>query len=105
MKKSRKDYEERAGKPVLTEIKELDRFYSAEGYHQKYYLQNRPGIVEEVRGMYPNFTSFIDSTTAARLNGYVSGKGDMEAFEKDISQISLSEKTEARIRELLDIIW
>ncbi|RQD71367.1 MAG: peptide-methionine (S)-S-oxide reductase [Tindallia sp. MSAO_Bac2] len=105
IEKSRKAYEEKVGKTVLTEIKTLDRFYSAEGYHQKYYLQNRPGIVEEVRGMYPDFTSFVDSTTAARLNGYVSGKGNMEAFEEDIAKINLSEETETKIRELLDIIW
>ncbi len=105
IEKSREAYEAKTGRSVMTEIKALDRFYSAEGYHQKYYLQNRPGIVEEVRGMYPDFTSFVDSTTAARLNGYVSGKGNMEEFERDINKMNLPEKTEKNLRDLLDMIW
>ncbi|SFH90376.1 peptide-methionine (S)-S-oxide reductase [Tindallia magadiensis] len=105
IERSRQAYEEKSGKSVLTEIKKLDKFYSAEGYHQKYYLQNRPGIVEEVRGMYSEFNHFVDSTTAARLNGYVAGKGTMEDFEQDIAKINLSEETEQRIRELLEILW
>ncbi|MDE1822918.1 MAG: peptide-methionine (S)-S-oxide reductase MsrA [Candidatus Micrarchaeota archaeon] len=29
------------GKPIVTEIKKLDQFYPAEGYHKKYYDKNK----------------------------------------------------------------
>lgn len=103
--KSREAYEIRTGRSVVTEVAALNHFYSAEGYHQKYYLQNRPGIGEEVRSMYPDFTSFVDSTTAARLNGYIAGKGNREDFEREIKKINLSQKSEKQLRDLLEMIW
>lgn len=36
IKKIQKDYD----KPIVTEVKKLDRFYPAEEYHQKYYSRN-----------------------------------------------------------------
>ncbi len=55
--------------------------------------------------MYPDFESFVNSTTAARLNGYVVSMGNMEEFEKDVAKMNLPEDTEKKLRELMDTIW
>jgi peptide-methionine (S)-S-oxide reductase len=62
-----------SGRRVYTEIIPLSQFHLAEEHHQKYYLQQVPEFMEELSAIYPNFADFIDSTAAARINGYVGG--------------------------------
>ena len=75
--------------PVETDILPLTTFYLAEDYHQKYRLQNTP-LMGELRMIYPD-TGWIDSTAAAKLNGYLSGYGIAETFAADVTQFGLSE--------------
>lgn len=70
---SKQRIEAQLGKKVYTEILPLERFYLAEDHHQKYYLRNSPELVAELRAIYPNEADWIDSTAAARLNGYAGG--------------------------------
>jgi hypothetical protein len=67
----------------------LTQFYLAEDYHQKYRLQNTT-LLEEVKTIYPHMRDWVDSTAAARLNGYLSGYGIAETFATDIEQLGLS---------------
>lgn len=65
--------EARLGKKVYTEIKPAGTFWWAEDYHQKYYLQSSSGLSRELRAKYPDFKDFVNSTEAARANGYAGG--------------------------------
>jgi peptide-methionine (S)-S-oxide reductase len=65
--------EARLGKKVYTEIKPAGTFTWAEDYHQKYYLQSSSGLMRELRAKYPDFRDLVNSTEAARANGYAGG--------------------------------
>lgn len=79
--------------PVTTSIEPLRRFYLAEGYHQKYRLRGRHDLYAEFRSMYPEESDFIDSTAAARVNGWLDGYGTAEQVEAALPELGLSEAT------------
>ncbi|SHK58724.1 peptide-methionine (S)-S-oxide reductase [Desulforamulus aeronauticus DSM 10349] len=83
---------ERLGKKIYTEINPYEHFYLAEDYHQKYYLQLKRDLVKEYALFYPNTIDFINSTSAARVNGYVRGAGTITSLIKEIESLGLSEK-------------
>ena len=68
---------------LATEVLPLETFYYAEDYHQKYILQRHKGLIKTFRDVYPEFKAFIDSTSAARLNGFAAGSGSLELFEEE----------------------
>jgi peptide-methionine (S)-S-oxide reductase len=84
---------------IYTDIEPLSEFYLAEDYHQKYYLRGVGLLMEELKAMYPQEPQFVDSTTAARLNGYVGGFGTLEQLEGELESFGLSEQAEKYIRE------
>jgi peptide-methionine (S)-S-oxide reductase len=92
--------EEQAGRPVMTEIQPYETFYSAEDYHQKYYLQNRRDIFDALKRRYVDFDAFIDSTTAARLNGFVAGHGTQEQVEAALEALQLEESIDRQLRRM-----
>ncbi len=87
--RSKKEVMAITDEPVETMILPLTKFYLAEDYHQKYRLQNTI-LMREVKTIYPNKYNWIDSTAAARLNGYLSGYGIAETFATDIKRLGLS---------------
>ncbi len=88
--KSLKEQEETLGTKVYTEIVPLGTFTLAENYHQKYYLQNRKELMSEFTAMYPDFEDFLQSTAAARVNGYLGYNGTVETLNAEIDQMGLS---------------
>lgn len=75
---------------IHTEILPAETFYLAEDYHQKYYLQNSPRIWSDILEIYrDDVTGWINSTAAARLNGYVGGYASAEQLEEEIDSLGL----------------
>ncbi len=98
---SREQEAARRGAPIHTEIVPYSEFYLAEGYHQKYQLQQVPKLLEELRAIYPADEDFVDSTAAARLNGYLGGNGTLAELEAEIDELGLSP---AARKKLLDLV-
>ena len=75
---------------VETEVLLFSAFYPAEDYHQKFYLQRHLEIKKELRSFYQDFESFVRSTSAARVNGFLGGYGSRDDFERIFPEIGLS---------------
>lgn len=93
--KSKKQMQERLGRDVKTEIEEYSKFYLAEDYHQKYQLSRKRTLYSAFKTIYPDIQDFVDSTAVARVNGLVSGKGDIDIVDK----LGLNEKGKELIRK------
>ena len=100
-RKSQERLANRLGRPVRTEIAAAGEFYSAEDYHQKYYLQQMPRLLAEFNAVYPRWREVVDSTAAARVNGYVAGYGTRAELEAEIGSLGLSAEGEALLREIV----
>ena len=86
---------------VHTEIMPSSRFYVAEAYHQKYGLRANSGFMKEFRSIYPSDEALMNSTAAARVNGYLSGFGSSAAVLQEIGSFGLSPEAQARLLELV----
>ena len=84
-----------------TEIVPLNKFYLAENYHQKFYLQRASILMKELSFKYSNFKDFIDSPLTCKLNGYCRGYGTIEMLKNNIDEFSLNEMSK---RALIDIV-
>lgn len=83
---------------VRTAIEPLRRFWLAEDYHQKFRLRSRPSVLSEFRHMYPDRQDFIDSTAAARVNGWLDGCGDPERVDELLPLTGLSQAAQDEVR-------
>jgi len=72
---------------IKTRIFPAKEFYEAEEYHQKYFLQKYPWLLEmlDIKVGLP----IIRSKVAARLNGYVAGFGSPQSFEMEWRKLGL----------------
>lgn len=87
------------GAAVETPIIANARFYLAEDYHQKYYLRHDPILMAELAAYAP--AAFVDSTAAARLNGYAAGHGTRVQLEAELDALALSPAAVAHLRARL----
>jgi peptide-methionine (S)-S-oxide reductase len=64
------------------------KFYLAEDYHQKYYLRHDSVLMTELAGY--SDAQLVESTVAARLNGYVGGKATVAQLQEELPRLGLS---------------
>lgn len=88
---SRDRIESVLGRPVVTRIERLDRFHPAEDHHQKYRLRCAPIVAREFLAIYPSDTDLMNSTAAARVNGYLNG-GSCFALRREAGELGLSDR-------------
>jgi methionine-S-sulfoxide reductase len=92
--------EARTGRTIYTEIVLFTEFWLAEDYHQKYRLRGVKDLVQAFEAIYPDPRDLVDSTAAARVNGYLGGNGTLAQFEAEVDELGLP--TEAR-QHLVDL--
>jgi len=86
-----RESEKRAGGKIRTEIKSFAGFTLAEDYHQKYGLRNNRSILEEFEVFYPDALGLVNSTAAARVNGYLYGNGQLAQLREELPELGLTE--------------
>lgn len=87
---SRKEVFRIKTRPIYTTIEKAGDFYSAEDYHQKYYLRRLDKLSREFQQIYPENDQFVASTAVARVNGYLGCYGQPEELSRDIGLFGLS---------------
>jgi peptide-methionine (S)-S-oxide reductase len=98
---SREREAQRRGGTIYTEIAPLTRFYLAEDYHQKFYLQQEPELTADLHRIYPRFDDWVASTAVARLNGYAGSYGTPELLQAEIDDYGLSADAKKALAEIV----
>ncbi len=86
---------------VHTEVISFSAFYLAEDYHQKYRLQQQRDLFQEFKTMYPNMEDLVNSTSAARVNGYLDGYGNLKEIEEQVGDLGLSPEGANRLVDMV----
>ncbi len=94
--------ESESGRTIKTTIREFERFYLAEDYHQKFRLQQQPAFKNQFLDQL-SMEEFINSTAAARVNGYIAGRGERESIIDNIGELGLTTELQERLLERNDI--
>jgi peptide-methionine (S)-S-oxide reductase len=94
---SKETREKELGKTIKTEILPLTEFHLAEDYHQKYELRCTEGLIEEFKAIYPDAKDLCNSTAAARVNGYIAGRGTKEQYQSEAGRLGLSLQGRTRL--------
>jgi peptide-methionine (S)-S-oxide reductase len=81
--------------PVITGA----RFYLAEDYHQKYHLRHHKVLMRELSALSPR--ELVDSTVAARLNGFAAGYGSPVVLDRELASYGLSAEGAAALTKLV----
>jgi peptide-methionine (S)-S-oxide reductase len=74
-------------------------FYIAEDYHQKYYLRHDSVLMRELSDYSPG--QLVESTIAARLNGYVAGRGTVARLREELPSFELSPAASTHLERLV----
>jgi len=68
-------------------------------------LRRAKSIWNELMAIYPNDMDWINSTAAARLNGYVGGQGSSKQLEDEIELLGLSADAQEKLRQIVRGRW
>ncbi|WP_081986958.1 peptide-methionine (S)-S-oxide reductase MsrA [Planococcus sp. CAU13] len=102
----KREMEKSLGEPIETEIAAFDKFTPADERHQKYYLKRYPNTLEQLKDLFPKPEHLVDSTFAARLNGFVKGYGKMKELKNEVGSWNINEENkEILLNKLETIKW
>ena len=96
---SKEEESARRGEQMFTDIRPFSRFYLAEDYHQKYWLQQAPDLMEQFRTIYPDPADFVNSTAAARVNGYAGGNSTLAELQTALEGLDLPSEVQQKLLE------
>jgi methionine-S-sulfoxide reductase len=96
---SKEQAEAECGCTLHTEIVPAPTFYRAEDYHQKYLLQQSSAVMAEFEALYSDTTDFVDSTAAARVNGYLGRHLTFDELEAELAELDLSPEAQEALLE------
>jgi peptide-methionine (S)-S-oxide reductase len=99
--RSRDRVAKKLGREIQTEILPYTGFDRAEDYHQKYKLRHAHDIMAEFDNMYSDYDDFVDSTAAARINGYLYGYGTMENLQAEVDSFGISVEAKEKLLALM----
>ena len=89
-------------KRIQTQILPFTAFYRAEEYHQKYRLRRERNLLQEFERIYPAADDLVDSTAAARVNGYLGGYGTSADLKTDLNRLGLSAEGSRYLLRIVD---
>lgn len=90
--------ETESGRKIKTQIKNLDKFYLAEDYHQKFRLQEQRRFKNHYLKQM-SIKEFINSPAVTKANGYINGNGEKDNIIKNISKLGLTDELQKRLLE------
>lgn len=97
---SMKALEQKTGKTIRTDIVPVKSFTLAEDYHQKYMLKGSP-LKHALDKYYSRHNDFVNSTAAARLNGYAGKYGTKERLLLEIDSLGVGEHEKKVLMKLV----
>ncbi len=97
---SRNALEQSSGKTVRTDIVPLQAFTLAEDYHQKYLLKHS-ALKHLLDNFYTRHEDLVDSTAAARLNGYAGQNGTKAQLSRELQSLGVSEEGKKILKKLV----
>jgi len=98
---SKRREETRVKGRIVTEILPAGEFTWAEDYHQKYLLRSERDLLRELSAIYPKEKDFVNSTAAARINGYLDGYGTLAELQEDLPGLGLSAEATKRLTTIV----
>ncbi|EPY6470179.1 peptide-methionine (S)-S-oxide reductase [Clostridium sporogenes] len=98
----KKSKEEELNKEVLTKISPIEKFYYAEFYHQKYYVQLEPVIMSNLRSKFSTGNDLISSPLCHKLNAYLAGYGSLKELNNEIKDFNLSKDAKNRLLSIVE---
>jgi len=96
----KEDREDESGRQLPTEIVPYAELWLAEDYHQKYRLRGVKKVIESFQTIYPETRDLVDSTAAARANGFIGGNGTLEQFEEEVDSLGLPPEAQQKLSEI-----
>ncbi len=102
---SKAELEAEYGRPVVTPLLPLEKFYLAEEYHQKYRMQNLSGIMQDFKMIYPKGLDWVHSPAAAKINAFAGRNATVDSFNAISDQLGLSNASIRRLQEILQRKW
>lgn len=83
---------------IHTAVEPLRRFWLAEDYHQKFRLRAHKEVFADLLTHFPDEAALVDSTSAARLNGWLDGCSTDAQLDRELDLTGLGDDEKNEVR-------